>query len=204
MKSLKVTKDWFALFRSETIELITTIDNKELFTKAINGQIAGNHLNYSVVFKIINAFITSFCFLGIRGIRMIWSEKLERDNLQFYNYGNSFQTWKNNIVRGNYELENSFGNDYEDPINIYYNYLVDAEGEIFSLFQYGQTDVAAMYLWYDKNKDITYYSITIELRKALFLNNINYKEHLPVYCMEYNCKLLAEAEGLFIDIINAV
>ena len=194
MKTLQVTNEWLNKFHEERIELITTIDNREIFTKTIKGDLEGNHLNYITVFRLIETLVDVFGFMKIDSIRLIWSEKLDDDGLQFFKNEDDFESWKENVLDGKYEFENSFVGDYEDSTDIYYNYSVDAEGIDESLYIYDQMDRAGIYIWYNPNTDTTHFSINIELRKALFFRNENTEWQLPDDCLKYNKALLAQID----------
>ncbi len=204
MKKLKVTIDWLNWFHKEAIEVITTIDNKELFSKSLEGEVSGNHLSYNTVFKLVDSFLSAFDFLIIDYIRLIWCEKLKNDNLQLSNRGDTFEDWKESVLKGNYEFENSFGGDYEDPTNIYYNYLLDAEGKDMSLYKYNQTDGTLIFLWYNPKTDTTMYSIDIELRKALFSIDKYFDVHLPDDFIEHNKIMLAQAEDKIMSMFKTI
>jgi hypothetical protein len=84
MSVLNVTKEWISWFRTEQIQFVTTIDNKEMFIKTIEGNFQGNQLSYDTTFNLLDAVMTNFCFLEVDKIRLVWSEKLDQNNLQFY------------------------------------------------------------------------------------------------------------------------
>jgi hypothetical protein len=204
MKALQVTSNWLKWFQSENIELVTTIDDREMFTKIIKGEIHGNQLSYKTVFKLVESFLSVFCFLKIEKIRLVWCEKLENDNLQFYNYENSFENWKCDVLKRDYEMENSFEADYEDSTEIYYNYSVNADGKDLSLYQFEQTDRTAIFLWYNPKTDTTIYTINTVLRKALFSIDKNFEVHLPDDFIEHNEIILAQIDDKIMNKIKAV
>ena len=155
-------------------------------------------------FKLVDSFLSAFDFLIIDYIRLIWCEKLKNDNLQLSNRGDTFEDWKESVLKGNYEFENSFGGDYEDPTNIYYNYLLDAEGKDMSLYKYNQTDGTLIFLWYNPKTDTTMYSIDIELRKALFSIDKYFDVHLPDDFIEHNKIMLAQAEDKIMSMFKTI
>ena len=186
MAKLKVTKEWLNWFHKEAIEVVGTIDSREMFIQTIEGNFLGNQLNYETVFKLIDAFISSYDFLQLDYIRLIWSEELEKKNLQFYRNENDFLVWKENVIKYNFEIENSYYGDYEDPSEIFYNYYLDAEGEEISLYKYNINDRVAIYLYYNLKTNTTCYSIQIEFRKSLFMIDNLFQTNLPESYIEFN------------------
>lgn len=199
MKTLQVTSEWLSRFHSENIQLVTTIDNRELFTKTISGKIQGNHLNYSTILKSVEGFIYACCFLKIEKIKLVWTEKLENDNFQILKQNNDFYAWKENVLKGNYEIENLYGQDFEDSTSVFYNYVINVDGEILSLYKYDQTEETAIYFWYNPQTDTTNYLINVELRKALFVKDNNFDFHLPDSILNQNKSLLNRIGANMLD-----
>jgi hypothetical protein len=204
MNSINVTSEWLNWFYSERIQLITTIDNREMLTKTLKGHIQGDHLNYTMVFKIIEIFLIEFDFLKVDKIRLVWSERLEKENLQFFNQGENFESWKENVLKSNHTFENSFGGDYEDPTELYYNYSIYKQDHNLELYKYGQTDRAAIYLWYNPEMNITNYEINLELRTALFSSDEQFMLQLPDNCIKQNNALLDKAKNHTIEKLKKI
>lgn len=194
MNKLKVTKEWLNWFHNETIELVTTIDNRELFIQTFEGNFAGDQLNYETVFKLIDAFISSYDFLELDYIRLIWSEELEKKNLQFHRNKSDFAVWKESVIKYNFEIENSYAGDYEDPSEIFYNYFLNANGKEVLLYNHAQNDRTGIYLWYNVKTKTTHFSISIEFRKSLFMIDKRFEINLPLDYLEFNTNLKATAE----------
>jgi len=188
MSKLKVTKNWLNWFQQNTIELVTTTDNRELFIHSIEGKFSGDQLNYETVFKLIDAFISSYDFLELEYFRLIWSEELGKKNLQFYRKGDDFLAWKKSVINSQFEIENSYTGDYEDQTEIFYNYSIDHEEDI-SLYKYGINDRTAIYLWYNLKNITTHYSILIEFRKSLFMIDNSFENNLPQDYIDFNNNL---------------
>lgn len=191
---LKVTKEWLNWFHKEAIEVVGTIDNREMFTQIFEGNFLGDHLNYKTVFKLIDAFISSYNFLELDYIRLIWSKELENKNLQFYRNKKDFLVWKKNVTEDSFEIENSYLGDYEDSSEIFYNYCLFAEGEEIALYKYSTNDRTAIYLWYNLKTKTTHYSIHIEFRKSLFMIDKRFETNLPQDYLELNNSLKIAAE----------
>lgn len=204
MKTLKVTSDWLFWFHSEKIEIVSTIDNREMLTTNFEGKIDGDKLNYITVFKLIDTIIEAFCFLKIEKIRLNWTENIEKDNLQFFEKNSSYHEWKECVLKGPYNIENSYGLDYEDSVDIYFNYLLDVNKQIDYLYNFGQTDKISIYLLYNPNLDITNYKIKIELRKALFYHDSNFNKQLTDVCLKNNETLFIQVVERFSDQINLI
>lgn len=203
MNKLKVTKEWIKWFHNETVEIVTTIDNRELFTQTFEGNFPGDQLNYKTVFKLIDAFISSYNFLELDCIRLIWSEELENKNSQFHRSENNFLVWKENVIKDNFEIENSYLGDYEDPSEIFHNYCLNAEGAKKSLYKYGTNDRTAIYLWYNVKTKTTHYSISIEFRKSLFMIDKLFETNLPPVYIEFNNYLKTTAETKMLEKLNS-
>ncbi|MBE8723985.1 hypothetical protein [Flavobacterium hungaricum] len=158
--TLKVTKEWLDQFHEKNIEYITTIDNRELFTAVFNGEFPGNQFNYETVFKIIEAFISSYHFIKIDYIRLIWSEKLTENNLQFLKNGEDYSLWKEKILAYNFEIDTTHFPDIEDSTDIFCNYSIDVDGEERTLYQ-SINDRIAIHLFFNEIKkqySIFYYN----------------------------------------------
>jgi hypothetical protein len=194
MNKLNVTKEWVKWFHKEAIEVVGTIDNREMFTQTFEGNFIGDQLNYKTVFKLIDAFVSSYDFLELDYIRLVWSKELENKNLQFYRSENDFLVWKKNVIDDNFEIENSYLGDYEDPSEIFYNYCLNADGEEISLYKYSSNDRTAIYLWYNLKTKTTHYSINIEFRRSLFMIDKRFETNLSSNCIEFNNRLLANAK----------
>ncbi|MBF7089947.1 hypothetical protein IUY40_00080 [Flavobacterium sp. ALJ2] len=202
MKNLKVPKDWLTSFHNETIELITTIDNRELFIQTIKGSFPNTQLNYETVFRLIEAFISSYDFLEIEEIRLIWSEGLKKTNLQFYRNINDFSVWKETVIKNNFEIDSSSFGDIEDSSDIFYNYYLNVEGEDILLYNYAQNDRTGIYLWYNPKTNTTNYSFVIEFRKSLFMIDKLFEINLPEDYLEFNNNLKATAEIKMLKKLN--
>lgn len=204
MNTLRVTSKWLNWFHKEAIEVVTTINNSEIFIKTYKGHIQGNYLNYTTLFQLIETTLDAFNFLKVDNIRLVWSEKLENNNLQFFKQNENFEIWKENIIKGNYEFENSFGGNYEDLTEIYYNYSVNTECGDFFLYTYNHKDRISIYIWYNPITGTTNYEINIELIKALFFIDENLEFLLPDNYIEQNKVLLAETENKITEKLKAI
>lgn len=194
MKNLKVSKDWLISFHSEAIELVTTIDNRELFIQTIKGSFPNTKLNYETVFKLIEAFISSYDFLKIEEIRLMWSKEFKKTNLQFYRNENDFLVWKKTVIKNNFEIDSSSFGDIEDSSDIFYNYCLNVNGEDVLLYNYAQNDRTGIYLWYNPKTNTTNYSFVIEFRKSLFMIDKRFETNLPQDYLELNNSLKIAAE----------
>jgi hypothetical protein len=201
-KELIVSNEWYKWFRKESIELVTTIDDRELFTEYIQGIYKGNQVNYQTVFKLLDTFKKAFNFLLIENIRLIWCDELK--DLQFYNKRQDFEIWKENIIKEGFTIDWQSFFEYEDITDIYYNYILNVEGENSNLYQYNQTDRTAFYIWYNSTTNITHYKIEIELRKSLFKLDDNFKINLSNRDTEQNMRVLAISKQEFLNELEAL
>ncbi|MFK7033370.1 hypothetical protein [Flavobacterium oreochromis] len=196
MDSIKVSKYWLDWFHNESIELVTTIDNSELFIESIQGNFKGNQVNYQTVFKLLDAFIKSFDFLMVEEIRLIWCDELK--DLQFYYAGQDYKIWKESILQEGFKIDWQSFAEYEDCTDIYYNYNLIVEGENSNLYKYNQNDRTAIYLWYNLTTDTTYYKIEIELRKSLFKLDDNFEISISDSNIEHNKRVLELSKNMFL------
>ncbi|MFK7002180.1 hypothetical protein [Flavobacterium oreochromis] len=196
MDSIKVSKYWLDWFHNESIELVTTIDNSELFIESIQGNFKGNQVNYQTVFKLLDAFIKSFDFLMVEEIRLIWCDELK--DLQFYYAGQDYKIWKESILQEGFKIDWQSFAEYEDCTDIYYNYNLIVEGENSNLYKYNQNDRTAIYLWYNLTTDTTYYKIEIELRKSLFKLDDNFEISISDSNIEHNKIVLELSKNMFL------
>jgi hypothetical protein len=202
MKTLVVSKQWYDWFNQSRIELVTTIDNRELFITTIKGEIPGNQLNYHTIFKLIEAYKDAFSFLAIDKIRLEWSEDLSKQDFQFNNQGEEYYSWKDSILKKNFEIENSYFSDYGDCTEVFYNYYIDQEEESSTLYHCNHFDRTALFLWFVPQTNLTFFKFEIELRKSLFKLDENFEINLPKNFLKQNLALLKNSEKILLSKLN--
>ncbi|RXM53214.1 MULTISPECIES: hypothetical protein [unclassified Chryseobacterium] len=195
-KYLNVSEIWYNWFVKNSIEVVTTIDNREFFEHKIEGKFQGNQINYDLIFQIFQIFQETFTFLEIEKIRLEYSEGIDLDNLQFYSVENIYDEWKENILS---KFSKTIKSDdfYEDSTTIFYNYFINVDGVEKRLYQLSQNDQADIFLFYDQNKNIIRYKINITLRKILFMCDNDFEFNMLQNILDYNNNLLDLASNGF-------
>ncbi|RAV97753.1 hypothetical protein [Pseudochryseolinea flava] len=194
MSRLKVTQSWLDWFKGNSIELITTISNREFFTRIVEGRFSTNEVSYGMIFKLIDSFKSSLDFLAVREIRLAYSPELDENGIQFCSEEDKYIEWKSLVL----EKKISFSvDDFDnDGTNIFFDYLLEANEIQTSLFRFSSQDVATIYFWQDKLSGEISYKIEVELRKYLFSNEES-EMNLSMDCLQYNNMLLNNAIAKF-------
>jgi hypothetical protein len=195
---LKVTDDWLTWFQKERIELVTTIDNRELMSISVKKEFQGEKISYNSILAIIAKFRHFFDWLDITEIRLEHSEEIDKAELQFYRAG-EFDIWRDKVLRDFSFALPEKDDVYEDSSNIFYNYRLKIDGTSGSLYMYSTRDVASIFTYYDEDADKTTCTVNIELRKNLFEVDDKFDVNLPKDYLEHNSRLLRLAMGKMED-----
>jgi hypothetical protein len=190
MNELKVTSDWLAWFQKESIEAVTTIDNREMKRVSIKKELVGNYVNYRTILAVIDKFCEVFGWIAVNEIRLEYSNEIEQAGLQFYT-GGEYTAWRDQVLRDFYSIS-PVKDDYVDSSQIYCNYRVNANGVSTFLYSHGGLDVIDFFVHYDKDNDRTVYTIEAEVRKILFEVD-GFEVNLPEEYLNHNSKLLQSA-----------